>query len=147
MNYKALSDLLWHERDALELLVYRLEVLPHAVTRSRSDSIVRAMRDVDAALRGVHEVEASRQDQSQDLAGELGLDSRCTLADLAAHSAAPWDHIFLDHRCELLRLTGELKQLLDQSSQLVTAELAVTQSLLMSLQDPIASASNSWLKE
>src|SRR5882724_5632056 len=82
MSLRALSDLLWEERDLLERLLFRLEEEELVLASGRRRWLRWASEEVETAAGWVRDAEIRRCDQSAGAAGELGLDRDATLAQI-----------------------------------------------------------------
>ena len=89
-----LSSLLRKERDALDLLLMRLDAAPH---------------DHDALLRSISSLELHRAITAREVALELGVDGEPTLRDLANAAPAEWSLILHGHREALVELASRVE--------------------------------------
>src|SRR5690606_42090231 len=94
---RALSDVLWRERDLLELLVHRLEVERALLETGRTARIALAARETEDVLEQYRTAELGRAAEAAASARALGRPEDASPADLAqaAHGpgvAAPHAH-------------------------------------------------------
>src|SRR5512144_1453988 len=104
MALNDVSNILWRERQLLELLVFKLEEEQLVLAAGRSRWLAFATREVENVLGEIKRVELDRAVQVADAARALGLAGTPTLRELAALTAPPWDGIFAEHRRALLAL-------------------------------------------
>jgi hypothetical protein len=107
MDPQRLSDILWREREALDDLVFRLEVEQQFLRRGDTRWISRAAAEVEAAVGSLDHVEDDRLTEASTLARILRLDPQATLRQIGDALGAPWDHIFADHHRALLAGVAE----------------------------------------
>ncbi|MCI1674709.1 MAG: flagellar protein FlgN [Ancrocorticia sp.] len=135
MTQKTLSDVLWHERDVLEELLYRLDVQCLLLAAGRSDYVARAAREAEDAARSVQTVELARATESDSVATSLGLNPQAPLRVIAAASPAPWNSIFDEHRTALIDLTTRIKKANDQARSELASSSRALQELVATLTD------------
>jgi FlgN protein len=120
-TYTAVSNSLWMQREALQILLYRLTceqlVLTSGSTRwlPRADDEVRAAVDL---LRGGEVLRAAEVDQLTRL---LDLDPDASLGELAEAAPEPWGTMFADHRTALRALAFEVQSVADENRRLLDA--------------------------
>lgn len=108
---RALSDVLWRERDLLELLVHRLEVERALVESGRTKRIALAARETETVLEQSRVAELGRAAEAEAAAHTLGLPVGASLAELAAAAPVPWADILHEQRATLLDLVAEVNAL------------------------------------
>lgn len=103
-----LSEVLWREREALELVLFKLEeqrlLLSEGLTRWTSP----ASREVEVVLDRVGELELSRAVASAAAAAEVGISDDARLCVLAAAVPPPWPSVLERHVAALRRLAEEI---------------------------------------
>lgn len=108
MGLSEVSNILWRERQLLQLLLFKLDteqlVLANGHTRFLGD----ATREVEIVINELKEAEVLRAVAVDALAQELGLGHNPSLRDLAAAVPPPWDNIFEEHRKAFLADTQEV---------------------------------------
>lgn len=116
-----LSNLLWRERQLLDLLQFKLEEECLLLECERDRWLAHAGREVELVLDEISRIEMARALELAAVAPELGLGSQPTLGDLAAAAPSPWSALFADHRqalqlaCqEVLDTAGRSRALLER---------------------------------
>jgi hypothetical protein len=108
MALNDVSNILWRERNLLELLVFKLEEEQLVLASGRTRWLAHATREVDTVLEEIKRVELERSVEVQGVAGEMGISSSPSLRELAELTPAPWNKIFDEHRRALLELAQEI---------------------------------------
>jgi glycine/D-amino acid oxidase-like deaminating enzyme len=116
-----LSNLLWRERQLLDLLQFKLEEECLLLECERDRWLAHAGREVELVLDEISRIEMARALELAAVAPELGLGAQPTLGDLAAAAPSPWGALFADHRralqlaCqEVLDTAGRSRALLER---------------------------------
>lgn len=102
------SNILWRERNLLELLAFKLDSERLLARAGRTRWLARADHEVEMVLGELKAVELERGIQVQALGNELGLDADPTLLVLAAAAPGEWAGILADHRRALLELARDV---------------------------------------
>lgn len=108
MALSEVSNILWRERQLLELLVFKLEEEQLVLAAGRTRWLAHATREVENVLAEIRRVELERAMHVADAGRELGLSGAPTLRELASLTSPPWDGIFAEHRRALLELAQEI---------------------------------------
>src|SRR5690606_3409112 len=108
---RALSDVLWRERDLLELLVHRLEVERALLETGRTARIALAARETEDVLEQYRTAELGRAAEAAASARALGRPENASLADLAQAAQGPWGDILHEHRSALRELVAQVETL------------------------------------
>ena len=108
MALSDVSNILWRERQLLELLVFKLEEEQLVLAAGRSRWLAYATREVENVLGEIRRIELERAVQVADAGRALGLSGSPTLRELAGLTPPPWDGIFAEHRRALLTLAQEI---------------------------------------
>lgn len=137
MPLRALSDLLWRERDLLEVLLYKLEVEQLLLAAGRTARLPIASREVEDVLEQVRTAELGRATEVEEVAGALGLPSDATLLQIAEASPAPWNGILTEHRTAFIALTNEIATVAESNRDILTAAHHATQETLMALRESV----------
>lgn len=132
---RSLSDLLWHERDLLESLHYRLEVEQLILSSGRTEHLPIAAREVEEVLARTRQAELARAAEVAAVAGELGLADGASLLEIADAAPAPWDGLLREHRSAFLTLTTEIATVAQSNRDLLASVHHATQETLMSLHE------------
>jgi hypothetical protein len=135
MSLMQLSDVLWRERNLLELLLFKLEEEQMILTSGRSRWLGHATREVESVLDEIRGAELGRAVEADEVARELGLEPGASLAELADAAPEPWDELLRAHRDAFATLTMEISQLADGNRELLAMSHRATQETLLSMQD------------
>lgn len=108
---RALSDLLWHERDLLELVLHRLETEHALLETGRTRRLALAAREVDDAVEQLRTAELARAAEAADAAQVLGLPADSTLATIGGLAPVPWGQIYVGHLASMRGLVTEITAL------------------------------------
>jgi hypothetical protein len=119
MALSDVSNILWRERQLLELLVFKLEEEQLVLAAGRTRWLAHATREVETVLEEIKRIELERAMQVQDAGRELGLSGAPTLKELAQITAPPWDTIFADHRRAMLTLAQEIDSITKSNRDLL----------------------------
>jgi hypothetical protein len=133
MTPEDLSSVLWHERDLLELLLYKLEVEQLVLTGARSHWLPVAAREIEAVLQEIREVELLRAVRVDDLAEHLGLGPNPSLLQIAEASPEPWRALWLDHREAFATVAAQITEMSQSNRVLLTAGYQAAQATLLSM--------------
>jgi hypothetical protein len=133
VGFAEVSGVLWHERELLELLLFKLEEEQLVLAGGRARWLPHATREVEAVLGRIRQAELLRRVELGRLTRELGLSGDVPLRQLADASPPPWDELFRSHRAAFLALTGEITALTEANRDLLSAGArAVSEALLSS---------------
>ena len=113
MSLSEVSDILWRERDLLELLVFKLEEEQLILDSRRLRWLAHANREVEMVRDEIGRVELLRSVEVEALTAELEIGSDVSLRQLAAAVDEPWRSILVDHRRALVTSTREIRMLAD----------------------------------
>ena len=119
MALSDVSNILWRERQLLELLVFKLEEEQLVLAAGRTRWLAHATREVENVLAEIKRVELERAMSVADAGRELGLSGSPTLRELSALTAPPWDGIFTEHRRALLALAQEIDAITKSNRELL----------------------------
>jgi hypothetical protein len=120
-GYAGLANVLWQEREALELLLFRLTTQQLILGAGDLRWIAAADADVASALEQLREFEVLRAIEVQSLTAALGVPDETSLRALADDAPEPWGLLLTEHREALGQLTAEITAAAEQSRQLVRA--------------------------
>jgi hypothetical protein len=109
MSLSEVSNILWRERQLLELLVFKLEEEQLVLASGRTRWLSHATREVETILGEIKRVELERAMAAAGAVGELGLSDSPSLRELVAIAPMPWNGIFHEHRRALLTLAQEIE--------------------------------------
>lgn len=131
MGVAEVSNVLWREREQLELLLFKLEEEQLVLTAGRTRWLAHATREVEIVLDQVRSSELLRAVEVDDFAATLGLPPSPSLHDLAMASPEPWRELMLAHRDALVELTSSIGGVAaGNRSVLATAQRAAHETLL-----------------
>jgi hypothetical protein len=125
------SNILWRERNLLELLAFKLDSERLLARAGRTRWLSRADHEVEMVLGELKAVELERGIQVQALGSELGLDAHPTLLVLADAVPREWAGILADHRRALLELARDV----DRSARRSRRKPATTPLVATSVPD------------
>jgi FlgN protein len=135
MSLTQLSDVLWRERNLLELLLFKLEEEQMILTSGRTRWLGHATREVEAVLDEIRDAELGRAVEADEVGRIFGLEPGASLAELADAAPEPWNELLRAHRDAFATLTMEISQLADGNRELLAMSHRATQETLLSLQD------------
>lgn len=119
MSFSDVSNILWRERQLLELLVFKLEVEQTLLATGRTRWLSHATREIEMLIEEVKQAELARSVEVSGLCQELGIDQEPTLQVLVEHLPDPWSGIFADHRQAFLQATQEIVDLAETNRELL----------------------------
>lgn len=131
MGANELSALLWHERELLELLLFKLEEEQLLLAAGKSRWIQHATREVEQVMERIRSAGLARSVEVAAVALEWNTDETASLRELVA--AAPpgaWSDIFDAHLKGMTVLADEIKQVRDLNEQLLRQASRSTQETL-----------------
>ena len=102
MALSDVSNILWRERQLLELLVFKLEEEQLVLAAGRSRWLAYATREVENVLGEIKRVELERAVLVADAGASSVCRARRRCASSSGLTATPWDGIFVEHRRALL---------------------------------------------
>jgi hypothetical protein len=126
-----LSNLLWRERELLELLVFKLEEEQLLLTAGKSRWLPQATREVEAVLARIRIAGVERAVEASSVALEWGRSDDATLRELV--EAAPsdtWRDILQSHLTALAALTAQIAEVRDTNLTYLRAATRATQETL-----------------
>lgn len=102
------SNILWRERNLLELLAFKLDSERLLARAGRTRWLARADHEVEMVIDELKAVELERGITVQALGEQLGLSGDSTLLLLADTAPGEWAGILADHRRALLELARDV---------------------------------------
>ncbi|MGI8666924.1 MAG: flagellar protein FlgN [Jatrophihabitans sp.] len=133
MGFAEVSTMLWRERDALGLLLFKLVEEQLIVSAGRTRWLAQANEEIEFALEQLRGTEVLRAAETDAIAEELGLAVPPTLADLEAAAPEPWATLYGDHRRALVQLVAEVEQVTLENRRLLTAGSRAIRETLLSV--------------
>ncbi|MGH9283539.1 MAG: flagellar export chaperone FlgN [Acidimicrobiales bacterium] len=119
-----LSEVLWREREALELVLFKLEEQRLLLDSGLTHWLGHANREVEVVLDQLSEMELNRAVASAAAADELGIVDDAKLSALAAAAPSPWPCVLERHIAALRRLADEILILAGANRTLLQEGLA-----------------------
>jgi hypothetical protein len=127
------SNILWRERQLLELLVFKLEEEQLVLAAGRARWLSHATREVESVLAEIRRIELERAVVVADAGRELGLSGAPSLKELAGLTTPPWDGIFAEHRRALLKLAQEIDTITQSNRDLLQRGAQATREALVAI--------------
>jgi hypothetical protein len=121
VSMEELSQVLWRERELLEMLAFKLEVEQLVLAGGRSRWLAYAAREVETVLEAVQRTEVLRATTAEAVGAAAGLDTNPSLRALVDASDEPWRTILLDHSEAFAALTAQITQLAPVTRELLAA--------------------------
>ena len=119
------SNILWRERNLLELLAFKLDSERLLARAGRTRWLARADHEVEMVLGELKACELERGIHVQALGEQLGLDADTTLLLLAQTAPDEWAGILADHRRALLELARDVDRSARRSRRTPTTPHAI----------------------
>lgn len=133
MGANELSLQLWHERELLEMLLFKLEEQELLLAAGRSRWIQHATREIEQVIERLRAAGISRVVEADAVAAEWGAKDGATIHDLIDHAPESWRDIFVDHLRVLNQVTTEIGRLRDVNSEQLRAAMRATQETIAGL--------------
>jgi hypothetical protein len=130
MGANELSSLLWHERELLDLLIFKLEEEQLLLTAGRSRWLQHATTEVEQVVKRLRASTLSVAIEVSALAEDWGVTSDDpSLMDLAASApkAGPWGEILRAHLQAMTAQTTQIKELRDTNESFLRFAARATQ--------------------
>ena len=135
MSLSEVSNILWRERQLLELLVFKLEEEQLVLASGRTRWLSHATREVETIMGEIKRVELERAIAVSGASLELGLTDTPSLRELAAIAPTPWDGIFSEHRRALLALAQDIESITRSNRDMLQRGQQAAREALASLGD------------
>jgi hypothetical protein len=133
MGLNEVSNVLWRERQLLDILVFKLEEEQLVLAAGRTRWLAHATREVESVLGEIKRVELERALVVDEVAAELGLEQPLALSDLVENVPTPWDRIFEDHRAALIQIAQEIELIARGNRDLLARGQQAAQAALESI--------------
>lgn len=127
------SNILWRERQLLELLTFKLEEEQLVLAAGRTRWLNHATREVETVLGEIKRVELDRAVHVEALARSLGFADTPSLREIGEVVAAPWDRIFEEHRNALLEAAHDIDAVAKSNRDLLSRGQTATREALAAL--------------
>ena len=125
-----LSQVLWRERETLELVVFKLEEQRLLLVEGQDRWVVPASREIDVVLDQLSAIELNRAVAAVSVALELDVEGDATLRDLAVAAPSPWPSVLERHQLALVRLAEEIVALSAGNRKLLSDGLATVRTAM-----------------
>jgi hypothetical protein len=133
-GFAEVSDILWRERELLDLLLFKLDSERLLVRAGSIRWLARSTHEVDLVLEQLQLAEVTRALEVDELAAQLGLQPGATLSDLAAVAPTPWAELFDAHRAAFRTLINEVTDLAEANQRALREAWAMSKQNLAALQ-------------
>jgi len=130
MGLSDVSNILWRERQLLELLLFKLEEEQLVLASGRGRWLNHAAREVEMVLEQIKHAELARSLTVSAVGSELGIGANPSLRELAERTPSPWNGIFEEHRKAFLTLTHEVQTMTQVNRELLAHGAAATKDAL-----------------
>ena len=137
MGFSEVSSLLWQEREALELLLFKLIEERLVVASGEIRWLPAANREVESVIEQLQAVEIRRAVEVEMMGREYGRNHTMTLSELAAIAGEPWATILLDHREQLLDLIAQVERSAGENRALLTAGVNAGRETLLAATESV----------
>ena len=132
-GFAEVSDILWRERELLDLLLFKLESEQMLLRAGEVRWLARSTREVDLVLEQLRLTEVTRAMEVGALASDHGLSSDSSLAALAEVAPSPWGELFSAHRAAFKTLTDEISAVAEANKVGLLEACAASEQALVSL--------------
>jgi hypothetical protein len=133
MGLSEVSNILWRQRQLLELLLFKLEEEQLVLKSGSTRWLAHATREVETVLAEIKRVELDRAVEIQAAAEELGFTDAPTLKQLTELGVGPWGRIFEEHRKAILELAQEIDSMAQSNRDLIARGRDAAHQTLISL--------------
>ena len=133
MGVAEVSNVLWREREQLELLLFKLEEERLILTSGNTRWVAHASHEVQLVVDQLRETELLRSVEVDGYAASIGMPPSSSLKDLATASDGPWASILTSHRDALLELTTEIARVAAHNREVLALAARNTRETLLSL--------------
>lgn len=133
MSLAELSNVLWRERELLEMLLFKLEEEQLVLAAGRTRWLTRSTREVEVVLEEIRRTELLRTAELHAAAGALGMTEAPRLRELVDAVNEPWRSIFASHRDAFLTMTSEITQLAQTNRELLSVGARSTYEALLAV--------------
>ncbi len=127
------SNILWRERQLLELLTFKLEEEQLVLASGRTRWLSHATREVETVLGEIKRVELDRAVHVESLSRALGLAETPSLRQLSDQVPPPWDRIFDEHRNALLEAAHDIDAVAKSNRDLLSRGQTAAREALAAL--------------
>jgi hypothetical protein len=132
-GFAEVSDILWRERELLDLLLFKLESERLILRAGEVRWLARSTREVELVLEQIRLTEVTRAIEVGALAIDIGLPADASLAALADVAPSPWGELFLAHRKAFATLTREIGEVAELNRGALLEACAASELVLVNL--------------
>lgn len=128
MGPQELSNLLWRERELLDLMIFKLEEEQLVLTSGKTRWLEHATREVEHVMNRLRATSLERTAIAAALAEQWGANADAGLHDLAvAAPAGPWQEILDAHHLAMTAQVEQIRTLRDANMQFLRLGLRSAQ--------------------
>jgi hypothetical protein len=109
VGYSAVSALLWREREALQLLLFKLVEEQLILQAGQTRLLPDANQEIELAVDQLRCAEVLRAAEVDAIAEQLEVVELPTLAEFSEAAPEPWATVFTEHRESLRQLVDEVE--------------------------------------
>ena len=137
MGFAEVSTMLWRERDALSLLLFKLVEEQLIVSAGQTRWLAQANEEIEFALEQLRGTEVLRAAETDAISEELGLPSRGHPRRARGRRARTLGTLYGEHRRALIKLVAEIEQVTAQNRGLLTAGARAIRETLLSVSQTV----------
>lgn len=130
MGYSELSQLLSHEINLLETLLFKLEEEYLLVDNGRHHYLATADAEINAVVDDLKTLELRRALASAEVCNGLGIDTFSSLKEIVGIAQEPWDKVLGDLRLGLLLVSAKIAKVQNGLSGLLSQRIALVEDIL-----------------
>jgi hypothetical protein len=134
MGLAEVSEILWRERELLDVLLFKLEEEQLLLAAGKVRWLARATHEVELVLEQLRLTELTRAMEVDAVAPSVGLEANPSLAALAEAAPEPWSALLRSHRAAFLALTSEISTLAEANRDLVSSSYQAARETLQTIQ-------------
>jgi hypothetical protein len=131
MGLAEVSDILWRERELLDVLLFKLEEEQLLLAAGRVRWLSRATREVEIVLEQLRLTELTRSIEVDAVASGLGLEPNPSLTALVDAAPPEWADLLRAHRTAFLTLTHEITALAEANREFVSSAYHAARETLL----------------
>ena len=133
IGFAEVSDILWRERELLDVLLFKLETEKLLLDAGELRWLSRSTREIELVLEQLRLTEINRAIEVDALATQLGLPLHSNLAALADAAPSPWGDLFRAHRTAFHSLTAQIDALAEANRASLDAACSTAEITLAGL--------------
>jgi hypothetical protein len=136
MGYPEISTLLWREREALNLLLFKLIEEQLVVAAGQVKWLPQANHEVELALEQVRGAEVLLAAEIESFVADAGL-GRPSLLTVCKAAPEPWATVLGEHREAVLKLVADVARTTDDNRTLLQAGARSVRETMLSITDTV----------